>query len=89
MPKQRSRDIINGYRLMGVDDWFAYTQDEDGNWGQLNTGGDGEWNNIPEELRDSQGGVFLVAVLMLERGAIPKQVEKEYTLSLQQSFGDS
>lgn len=89
MGRVRSRDIINGYQLMGVDDWLAYTRDEEGNWGFLQTELDPNWFNIPEDLKDTQGGVFLVAVLMLQQERIPQRVEPEYTKSLQESFGDS
>lgn len=87
---QRSQDIVNGYHMRGCDDWYVYVQDKDGNWGSLNTELAPQWERIPPTLRDTQGGVFLIGVLMLEDGRKPTLItDLEGQRELSKSYGDS
>ncbi len=90
MPLVRSKQEANGFYLRGVDDWYAYMQNDKGEWFQLMTECAQEWERIPPQLQETQGGVFLVAVMMLENNVPPHPItDLESTRELSQTYGDS
>lgn len=88
---KRTDEPINGFRIKGVDGFSIFLQDEERDWFFLYTQGAPEWDEVPKDLKNTQGGSFLCAIKMLENN--PKQARRMYDLddikSVIQQFGDS
>lgn len=66
-----------------------FLTDEGGNWYHINTHGSPEWNNVADELRNTQGGAYLTGLLMLQAGDEPTKIIDVYEIgSCIRNFGD-